>query len=117
MATYKILGQVATTTADAWQSVYTVGSGTSAVVSTLVLCGIGAGSTTLSVKVLAASADPTNANTNKAYIFKDFQVGSGESHTFTLGITLATGESLAVKCGGSAGAGLSVAVNAFGMEV
>lgn len=82
--TLKVLAQsnpLATTLTDA----YTVGSGKSAVVSTLVVCNRSSSSRTFRVSVAIAGA----ANANSQYLYYDVTIEGNSTFTATLGITLA----------------------------
>lgn len=92
--TYKVLGQVApnsTTDAD----LYTVGSGKSAVVSTLAIANVTGTAATarVYVRVSGASAAASNA------IVYDVSVGPNATVALTLGMTLAATDVLTVRTG------------------
>lgn len=104
--TLKVLGQVdlAATTLTA---VYTVPSGKSAVLSSVVVCNRNGASRTfrLSVAVAGAADDP------KQYLVYDATISANDSLAFALGLTLAATDVL--KAYASA---VDVTVQAFGSE-
>jgi hypothetical protein len=105
--TYKVLGQAApagTTNTD----LYTVGSGKSAVVSTLAIANTTATAATarVFVRVAGAAAATTNA------IAYDVAVGANATIALTLGITLAATDVLTIQTGTAN----AITFMAFGQE-
>ena len=80
--TYKVLGQVAPAAATL-TDLYTVPSGNSAVISTIVACNTGNISTTIRIAVRPAGA----AANIKHYLTYDTPVSTTDSLFFTLGTT------------------------------
>jgi bifunctional ADP-heptose synthase (sugar kinase/adenylyltransferase) len=110
MATaYKILGrkQAAATTEEA---LYTVPAATEAVVSTITIANL-----TASDKTFRIAVKPTSGTTlaNEHYIAYDITVGASDTTALTLGLALATGNSISVY----ASAATSVVFTAFGTEI
>lgn len=83
-STYKTLAQVAPVAATL-TTLYTVPAATNTVVSTITVCNTGAAATTFRLSVAVAAL----ADTIKQYIFYDVPIGSKETQTYTLGVTLA----------------------------
>lgn len=108
MATaYKVLAQsapAATTATD----IYTVGSGKSAVISTLVVANRSATARTYRVAVRPAGATLANQH----YLAYDVTVGASDSTTLTLGITLAATDVLTVYASTT-----DLSFSAFGSEI
>ena len=91
---YKILGTSApsaTTNTD----LYTVPSSTSAVVSTISVCNRSASATTYRIATRPAGA--TIANNH--YVTYDVEISANNTHTLSLGITLATTDVVTVYAG------------------
>lgn len=89
-------------------SLYTVPAGTSAVISTLVVCNQSAGNLSFRVAVAVGGA----ANAAAQYLYYDLNCAANDSFAATLGVTLAAGDVLRVY---SSGVGLSF--NVFGIEI
>lgn len=102
----KVLGQAAPAATTA-TDVYTVPSGKSAVVSTLVLCNRGASALTYRVAVRPAGATLASEH----YIAYDATLAVADSHTWTIGVTLAATDVVTVY---ASSADMSVSV--FGDE-
>ena len=106
-STYKVLAQSApsaTTNTD----VYTVGSGKSAVVSTITVCNRGATSTTYRIAIRVAGATIANED----YIAYDASVPANDSIALTLGVTLAATDVVTVYASTA-----NLSVNIFGAEI
>ena len=106
--TYKVLGQVnpsATTETD----LYTVGSGKSAIVSTITVCNQASSTATYRI-VIRPSADASTAA--KHYIAYDTSVGANNTTALTLGITLAASDKIRVY-----GSSSTISFSAFGSEI
>lgn len=92
MATsYKVLAQSApsaTTNTD----IYTVGSSTEAVISTIVICNRSASDATYRIAVRPNGATLANQH----YIAYDVTVGASDSTTLTLGVTMDAADVLTV---------------------
>lgn len=102
----RVLGQSApsaTTDTD----VYTVPSGKTAVLSTIVLCNRGASALTYRVAVRPAGATLANAH----YIAYEATLGVSDAHTWTIGVTLGATDVVTVR---ASSADMSVSV--FGDE-
>jgi hypothetical protein len=105
--TYKVLGQSApsaTTNTD----VYTVGSGKSAVVSTITVCNRSAVAVTYRIAIRVAGA----AIANEDYLAYDATVPANDSINLTLGITLAATDVVTVYASTA-----NTSFNLFGSEI
>jgi len=106
-STYKVLAQsapVATTNTD----VYTVGSGKSAVVSTITVANRAATSATYRIAVRPLGATLANQH----YIAYDATVPANDTISLTLGVTLATTDVITVYASTA-----NLSVNIFGAEI
>ena len=106
-STYKVLAQSApsaTTNTD----VYTVGSGKSAVVSTITVCNRGATSTTYRIAIRVAGATIANED----YIAYDSTVPANDTISLTIGITLAATDVVTVYASTA-----NLSFNIFGAEI
>lgn len=106
-STYKVLAQSApsaTTNTD----VYTVGSGKSAVVSTLTVANRAATSATYRIAVRPAGATLANQH----YIAYDVTVPANDTISLTLGITLAATDVVTVYASTA-----NLSINLFGTEI
>ncbi len=104
--TYKVLGQSkpsAATNTD----LYTVGSGTAAVISTLAICNDSASATAYRVAVAAAST-PTSAE----YIVYGASVPANDTVFLTIGVTAEAAKKLVVYA-----ASANLVFSAFGSEI
>jgi len=106
--TYKVLGQVNPSDTNN-ANLYTVPSGTSTVVSTLVLTNVTATDAVARMYVRQAAADATTGNA----IAYDVTVAANSLNTFTLGITLGATDVITVH---SATAD-ALAFHLFGSEI
>lgn len=106
--TYKILGQKNPTDTNNYD-LYTVPSGTAAVVSTLAISNVTGSSANATVYI---RKNGEAATTNNSIIYSASIAGNSVA-TFTIGITLAAGDIITVQ---SATAN-SLAFHAFGSEV
>jgi hypothetical protein len=88
---YKVLAQSAPS-ATTNTNLYTVGAGTSAVVSTLVVANRAASPATYRIAVRPDGATIANEH----YVAYDVTVGASDSTTLTLGITLAATDVITV---------------------
>lgn len=106
---YKILGQVAAAATTA-ENLYTVPSGSSAVVSTIVVANIANASRTFRLAV-----KPTTGTTlaNSHYLAYDVTIPANDSTALTLGITLTSGNVIVTY----ASAASSLTFTAFGSEL
>ena len=105
--TYKVLAQSApsaTTNTD----VYTVGSGKSAVVSTVTVCNRAATSATYRIAIRVAGS----ALSNEEYIAYDATVPANDTIALTLGITLAATDVVTVYASTA-----NLSFNLFGSEI
>lgn len=106
MATYKVLGQVAPSALTA-TSLYTVGSGKSSVISTLVVCNRATTDTTYRIAIRPNGATLSNEH----YIAYDVTVRGSDSTNLTLGLSLGAGDVVTVY-----GATANLSFSAFGSE-
>ena len=105
--TYKVLGQSApSATTDT--NLYTVPSATSTVVSTLVVANRAGTDASFRIAIRPAGASIANQH----YIAYDVLVGSLDSTTLTLGITLAATDVITVYASTA-----NLSFNAFGSEI
>jgi hypothetical protein len=106
-STYKVLAQSApsaTTNTD----VYTVGSGKSAVVSTITVCNRAASSATYRIAVRPLGATLANQH----YIAYDVALPANDTTNLTIGMTLATTDVVTVYCSTA-----NISINLFGCEI
>jgi len=106
-STYKVLAQSApsaTTNTD----VYTVGSGKSAVVSTITVCNRAASSATYRIAIRPAAATLANQH----YIVYDTTVPANDTISLTLGVTLAATDVVTVYASTA-----NLSFNLFGAEI
>jgi glucose-6-phosphate dehydrogenase assembly protein OpcA len=105
--TYKVLGQVnpSATTAT---TLYTVGAGKSAVVSTISVCNQAATAATYRIAIRVAGS----ALSAEEYIAYDSTVSANDSTMLTIGITLAATDVITVYASSA-----TVSFNAFGSEI
>lgn len=104
-ATYKILGQSVGALSDT--NLYTVPTGKSSVLSTILVCNTLSASTTYRLAVIPSGTTLQN----KHYIAYDTNIGSNDTTALTLGITLGSDDKLNLY--GSTGLTFSV----FGSEL
>jgi bifunctional ADP-heptose synthase (sugar kinase/adenylyltransferase) len=105
--TYKVLAQsapAATTNTD----VYTVGSGKSAIISTMTICNRSGSGYAYRVAVRPAGASLADQH----YIVYDAPVGAGDTVTLTLGLTLAATDVVTVYV-----AAATISISLFGSEI
>jgi len=105
---YKVLGQVAITSANTDTTLYTVPSSTSSVVSTITACNRGSSATTFRIAVRPAGASIANQH----YIVYDAAINANDLLSFTLGLTLATTDVITVRS-----ASTNLTFNAYGTEI
>jgi hypothetical protein len=106
-STYKVLAQSApsaTTNTD----VYTVGSGKSAVVSTITVCNRAASSATYRIAIRVAGATIANED----YIAYDSVVPANDTINLTIGVTLAATDVVTVYASTA-----NLSINLFGAEI
>jgi hypothetical protein len=106
-STYKVLAQSApsaTTNTD----VYTVGSGKSAVVSTITVCNRAASSATYRIAIRVAGATLANED----YIAYDSTVPANDTINLTIGVTLAATDVVTVYTSNA-----NLSINLFGAEI
>lgn len=106
---YKVLGQLAAAATTA-ENLYVVPSGSSAVVSTIVVTNL-----TTAAKTYRLAVKPTTGTTlgNSHYLAYDVSVAANDSTALTLGITLTSGNVIVTY----ASAASSLTFNAFGSEL
>ena len=106
-STYKVLAQSApsaTTNTD----VYTVGSGKSAVVSTITVCNRSASAATYRIAIRVAGATIANED----YIAYDASVPANDTINLTIGVTLAATDVVTVYASTA-----NLSINLFGAEI
>ena len=106
-STYKVLAQSApsaTTNTD----IYTVGSGKSAVVSTITVCNRAASSATYRIAIRVAGATLANED----YIAYDVALPANDTTNLTIGMTLAATDVVTVYCSTA-----NISINLFGCEI
>lgn len=105
--TYKVLGQSApsaTTNTD----VYTVGSGKSAVVSTITVCNRSTSAVTYRIAIRPAGATIANQH----YIAYDASVAANDTISLTIGVSLAATDVVTVYASTA-----NTSFNVFGAEI
>jgi hypothetical protein len=105
--TYKVLGQSApsaTTNTD----VYTVGAGKQTTISTITVCNRGTSSATYRIAVRPNGATIANEH----YIAYDAPIGSNDSVTWTIGMTVDAADVVTVYASTA-----NLSVNIFGAEI
>ena len=105
--TYKVLGQVAPSATTA-TTLYTVGSGKSAVVSTIAVANRGGTSATYRVAIRVAGS----ALSDEEYIAYDAAITANNSTFITIGVTLAATDVITVYASNA-----NLSFNAFGSEI
>lgn len=106
--TYKILGQVrpaVTTVTD----LYTVPASTEAVISTITASNVDGAASNISIYVVPDAGSASEAN---ALVF-EAELGANTVQAFTIGITLAAGDKIAVQSATAS----AVTYQAFGSEL
>jgi hypothetical protein len=106
--TYKILAQSAPISNTATPLYGPIGAGIQTVVSTLVVCNRGASSSTYRISVRENGA----ADNAKQYLVFDATVPAASTITYTLGITLRTGDAVYVFSSSN-----NISFNLFGSEI
>jgi hypothetical protein len=104
---YKVLGQSApsaTTSTD----VYTVGSATQSIISTITVCNRGATSTTYRIAIRPNGATLANQH----YLAYDVVIGATDTSALTLGITCDAADVITVYAGNA-----NLSFNIFGSEI
>jgi hypothetical protein len=106
---YKILGRKHSA-ATTMEELYTVPATTSAVVSTITICNITSSAKTYRIAIKPATG---TALASEHYIAYDVTIAGNDTTSLTLGITLATGNTIQVY----ASAATSLTFQAFGSEI
>lgn len=106
--TYKVLGRVASS-ATTMQELYAVPSSTSAVVSTITVCNR---ATTARTYRIAIKPGTGTTLANEHYVAYDVVIAPNDTAALTLGITLATGNSVQVYASAA-----DLTFQAFGSEI
>ena len=106
--TYKILAQSAPISNTATPLYGPIGAGIQTVVSTLVVCNRGASSSTYRISVRENGA----ADNARQYLVFDATVPAASTITYTLGITLRTGDAVYVFSSSN-----NISFNLFGSEI
>jgi hypothetical protein len=110
MATnYKVLSQKVVTTANTAVSAYTVPSSTQAIVSSISVCNTDTTGKTFDISIKKSGDSSTSAY---QYVVKGQKILAAQNVTYTLGITLATGDQVFVNSSSTL-----VAFNLFGTEL
>jgi hypothetical protein len=104
---YKVLGQSAPSATTA-TSLYTVGAGKSAVISTIAVCNRAASSGTYRISIRPAGASLANQH----YIAYDTAITANNSTMLTIGVTLAATDVLEVYASSA-----NFSFSAFGSEI
>ena len=105
---YKVLAQVAITSANTDTTLYTVPSSTSSVISTITVCNRGSSATTFRIAIRPAGASIANQH----YIVYDAAIAANDLLAFTFGLTLATTDVITVRS-----ASTNLTFNAYGTEI
>jgi hypothetical protein len=105
--TLKVLGQSAPS-ATTETDLYTVPGGTSATVSTVIVCNRAGSAATFRITVAPAGAATTNAQ----YLYYDLPIPANDSFALTLGVTLAATDKIRVYASSA-----NLTFQAFGVEV
>jgi len=107
-SSYKVLGRKASA-ATTMEELYAVPSSTSAVVSTITVCNRAAAARTYRIAI-----KPTTGTTlaNDHYIAYDVSIPANDTTALTLGLTLATGNSIQVYASAA-----DLTFQAFGSEI
>jgi hypothetical protein len=105
--TYKILGQISIT-ANTLSTVYTVPASNSAVISSIVVCNLGANAS--SFRLAAVPSGDTISN--KHYINFDTPVPGSDSIAITIGATLSANDSIRANALSS-----NISISIFGSEI
>lgn len=106
--TYKILGQVKPSN-TAVTNLYTVPSATSAVVSTISATNVNGTASDISIYIVSSG---DSAGTDNALVY-EAELGENTFQAFTIGVTLAAGDSIQVELATSSAA----TFQAFGSEI
>lgn len=106
-AAYKVLGQLAPA-ATTVGTAYTVPASTSAIVSTLSVCNVSGASRTFRLAIVKSGGTLGTAN----YIQYDQTLNANAGTAYTLGIGLATGDTVQVYASGT-----GMSFNVFGVEL
>lgn len=105
--TYKVLGQIVPNAASA-TTVYTVPAATQAVISTITVCNQNANSTNIRI---AVRPDGATLDT-KHYLVYDLTLATGQTATFTLGVTADASDVVTVYSSAA-----TCSFNVFGSEI
>jgi hypothetical protein len=107
-SSYKVLGRIASA-ATTMQELYAVPSSTSAVVSTITVCNRASAARTYRIAI-----KPLTGTTlaNEHYIAYDVAIAANDTTALTLGLTLATGNSIQVYASAA-----DLTFQAFGSEI
>jgi len=109
MATaYKVLGQSAPTDTNN-ANLYTVPTGTQAVVSTINVANVSAAAATFRIYIRIAGATAADSNA----LAKDITLAANSVYSATQGVTLGAGDIITVR----SGTGSAITFQAFGSEV
>ena len=107
-SSYSVLAQAhLTTTSDT--NVYTVGSSTESIISTMIVANIGTVATTFNIAIRPDG----ETLADKHYIAKEVPIAANDSTTLTLGMTLDSSD--VVTC--AAGTANALSFNIFGAEI
>jgi hypothetical protein len=104
---YKVLAQ-GLTTADTSTTLYTVPSSTQAVVSTITVTNLQSSPANYSMRIKVSNA----ANDDKQLLFVDNPLSGSETNVISAGISLATGDVVAIS-----GTTSLISINLYGSEI
>lgn len=107
-ASYKILAQ-SNPSATTETTLYTVGAGVAAVISTITVCNQASSAATYRIAVRPAAEGSTTA---KNWVVYGATVAGSDTTALTLGITLATGDKVQIYASSA-----TLSFNAFGSEI
>jgi len=107
-SSYKVLGRIASA-ATTMQELYAVPSSTSAVVSTITVCNRASAARTYRIAIKPLTGTTLD---NSHYIAYDVTIAANDTTALTLGLTLATGNSIQVYASAA-----DLTFQAFGSEI
>lgn len=105
---YLVLGQKVVSTINTLETLYTVPSATSAVISTIVVCNRGTSAGTFRVAIRPAGATIANQH----YIIYDSAIAANDMLSFTCGITLGATDVVSVYASTT-----NLTFSAFGTQI
>ena len=108
--TYKVLAQ-SNPSATTATTLYTVPSSTSSVISTITICNQAASAGSYRI-IVQKSADVSAPILAAQYVAYDIAIAANDTTALTLGVTLATGDTIKVYTSSA-----TMSVQAFGSEI